>query len=145
MKIDKILVPFDGSTYSVNAIKYALDLAKSTGAHVHVVYCYEWRLHLSEVPEVPESLIDQIKANRKKEAEELLQKAEGVLANQGIKYTLETVVGSPGFELTEKAKSKEYDLIVMGSHGHSDIAGLFLGSVTHKVLNKIYCPVLIVP
>ena len=38
-----------------------------------------------------------------------------------------------------------YDLIVMGSHGHSDISGLFLGSVTHKVLNTIYCPVLVVP
>lgn len=42
------------------------------------------------------------------------------------------------------AKTGDFDLIVMGSHGHSDIAGLFLGSVTHKVLNKVYCPVLIV-
>jgi len=47
--------------------------------------------------------------------------------------------------LSSLAKSKEFDLIVMGSHGHSDIAGLFLGSVTHKVLNTIYCPVLVVP
>jgi nucleotide-binding universal stress UspA family protein len=143
MKIDKILLPFDGSAYSVNAAKYALELAKLIAAHVHVVYCYEW--NNLQLTELPQSLFDEIKANRKRDAEELLQKADGVFANQGINYTLEAVVGSPGFELIKIAKSKEYDLIVMGSHGHSDIAGLFLGSVTHKVLNKIYCPVLIVP
>ena len=60
-------------------------------------------------------------------------------------YQLETIAGLPGDVLASQAKSKEYDLIIMGSHGHSDIAGLFLGSVTHKVLNTIYCPILIVP
>jgi len=95
--------------------------------------------------EVSEILIEQIRMNRKKEAQGLLKRAEGIFENQGIKYTLETVSGPPGELLTKRAKSGEYDLIIMGSHGHSDIAGLFLGSVTHKVLNKIYCPVLIVP
>jgi nucleotide-binding universal stress UspA family protein len=35
------------------------------------------------------------------------------------------------------------DLIVMGSRGGSDLAGLFLGSVAHQVLNKAECPVFI--
>lgn len=142
MKIDKILLPFDGSEYSKNAARYALDLAKMTHAHVNIVYCDEWRMNFTEVPE---SLVEQIKMNRKEEAAVLLKAAEGIFENQGVKYSVETITGSAGEILTRRAKSKDYDLIIMGSHGHSDIAGLFLGSVTHKVLNKIYCPVLIVP
>ena len=142
MKIKSILLPFDGSEYSINATKYALDLAKLTDAHVNIVYCDEWKLNYSEVPQ---SLLEQIRVNRKQEAQVILKRAEGIFENQGPKYTLEVVSGSPGEVLTKRAKSKQYDLIIMGSHGHSDIAGLFLGSVTHKVLNKIYCPVMIVP
>jgi nucleotide-binding universal stress UspA family protein len=142
MKIDNILLPFDGSEYSKNAARYALDLAKTTHAHVNIVYCDEWRMNFTEVPE---SLVEQIKMNRKEEAAILLKAAEGIFENQGVKYSVETITGSAGEILTRRAKSKDYDLIIMGSHGHSDIAGLFLGSVTHKVLNKIYCPVLIVP
>lgn len=143
MKIEKILLPFDGSVYSVNATRYALDLAKLYGAHVAIVYCYEeWDGVLSEIPA---TLIREIRSNRKIEAEAILKKAEGIFENQGVPFTLETIAGSPGYVLAARSKSKEYDLIIMGSHGHSDIAGLFLGSVTHKVLNTIYCPVLVVP
>jgi nucleotide-binding universal stress UspA family protein len=142
MKIERILLPFDGSVHSLNATKYALNLAKQTGAHVTIVNCYEWRANISEVPN---SLIEDLKSNSKKGAEDILRKAREIFEEQGVEYTLETIAGAPGYVLTNQAKSKNYDLIIMGSHGHSDIAGLFLGSVTHKVLNTIYCPILVVP
>ena len=112
------------------------------GAHVTILNCYEWRSNISEVPD---SLVEDLKKNSKKKADDLLKIASDIFKNQGVDYTLETIVGPPGYVLSNLAKSKEYDLIIMGSHGHSDIAGLFLGSVTHKVLNTIYCPVLVVP
>lgn len=143
MKIEKILLPFDGSDHSVNAAKYALDLAKLFGSHVTIINCYEW--HGNNLPEVPELLVKDLKINIQKEAEVILKRAAGIFENQGVEYKLETISGAPGYVLTKLAKSREYDLIVMGSHGHSDIAGLFLGSVTHKVLNTIYCPVVVVP
>ncbi len=142
MKIEKILLPFDGSSHSMNAANYAFDLAKLYGAHVTIIHCYEWRGYASEVPE---SFADNLKAIGKEKAEGILQKAEGVFAGKGVEYNLESVASAAGLVLTKRAESKEYDLIIMGSHGHSDIAGLFLGSVTHKVLNTIYCPILIVP
>lgn len=143
MKFEKILLPFDGSAYSMNATKYALELAKRYGAHVTIIHCFdEWDASVSEIPD---SLLEEIRANKKEEAETLLKKAKGIFENQGVEFTTEAVAGSPGYVLSSRSKSKEYDLIIMGSHGHSDIAGLFLGSVTHKVLNTIYCPVLIVP
>jgi len=142
MKIKKILLPYDGSEYSNNAANYALGLAKMTGAQVTIVNCYIWSWNM---PEVPELIIKDIKANMKKEAEEVVKRAERIFAQQGVEYELETHLGDPGLVLTNLAKSKQFDLIIMGSQGHSEIGGLFLGSVTHKVLNKIYCPVLVVP
>ena len=144
MKIEKILLPFDGSDKSIDAAKYALTLAKSFAAHVTIMNCYELTgdMHSSEIPE---EMIEEIHSGIKKGAEELLKAAADIFAEQGVEYKLEAVAGAPGYVLTELAKSKEYDLIVIGSHGHSDITGIFLGHVTHKVLNTIYCPVLIVP
>ncbi len=142
MKTDKILLPFDGSLHSVNAANYALNLAKLLGAQVTVIYCFDWRGDMSEVPDL---LISELKERRKEEASEVLKIAGDIFTGQGVKYSLETKLGLPGHVLVTLAESKAYDLIIMGSHGHSDIAGLFLGSVTHKVLNTIYCPVLIVP
>lgn len=142
MKIKKILLPYDSSEYSNNAANYALHLAKMSGAHVTIVHCYIWSWNM---PEVPELIIKDIKANMKRDAEEVVKRAERIFAQQGVEYELETHLGDPGYVLTNLAKSKEFDLIIMGSKGHSEIGGLFLGSVTHKVLNKIYCPVLVVP
>ena len=143
MNIKNILLPFDGSTYSVSATYSALDLAKRYNAHVTVVYVYdEWDPVLAEVPG---NLVAQVETVRQDEAGKVLSRADGIFEDEGVEYTLETVRGRPGDILVGMAKSEKFDMIVMGSHGHSDIAGLFLGSVTHKVLNTIYCPVLIVP
>jgi nucleotide-binding universal stress UspA family protein len=143
MKIGKILLPYDDSAHSLNAANYALELAKLSPAHVTIVTCYDegnW-----ELSGISDFLIEGIRANRKKKADEILEKVGVLFANHGVDYQLQTIAGSPGDVFTSQAKSKEYDLIIMGSHGHSNIAGLFLGSVTHKVLNTIYCPILIVP
>jgi len=142
MQIKKILLPFDNSVHSVNAAHYALGLAQLTGAHVTIVHCYEWE---ASIIEVPSPLIKDIESTSRKKAEDILKTAEEIFNARGVDYTLNVVYGSPGKVLSEYSKSKGYDLIIMGSHGHSDIAGLFLGSVTHRVLNTIYCPVLVVP
>lgn len=143
MSIKKILLPFDGSDHSLHAAGYALNLAKRSKAHVTLVTCYDegnW-----ELSGISDFLVEGIKANRKKMAGELLKNTAEIFTKEGVGYQIEAIAGEPGQVLTTKAKSKEYDLIIMGSHGHSDIAGLFLGSVTHKVLDTICCPVMIVP
>lgn len=143
MKIKNILLPYDGSFHSINAAKFALDLARLYEAHVTILYCYEEEGTSPKM--LPPNLISAINENNRAEAKKILNGGIGVFENQGVDYSTELIKGSPGKVLTNLAKSDNYDLIIMGSHGHSDIAGLFLGSVTHKVLNKIYCPVMIVP
>ena len=142
MQISKILLPVDGSIYSDHATEYAIYLAQLSGAQIKAVSCYEW---LGNMPEMSGSVVKELIKGLKEQSEEVLEKTAEILAAAGVEHSVECLSGSPGTLLSSLAKSKEYDLIIMGSHGHSDIAGLFLGSVTHKVLNTIYCPVLVVP
>ncbi|MEE4164695.1 MAG: universal stress protein [Desulfocapsaceae bacterium] len=142
MQFTNILLPVDGSNYSDHATEYALYLARQCGARITAVSCYEW---LGHMPDVNGSLIEELKDKIARQAAEVLNQTSRILTKAGIEHDTEILSGEPGKMLTSLAKSKRFDLIVMGSHGHSDIAGLFLGSVTHKVLNKIYCPVLVVP
>lgn len=142
MKIAKILLPVDGSIYSNNAVDHAIYMASLSGAHVTAVYCYEW---LGGLTELADSVVEELKDKMRLQAESVLEQAARKLADHDIAHETRPISGAPGTMLSNLAKSKEYDLIIMGSHGHSDIAGLFLGSVTHKVLNTIYCPVLVVP
>src|SRR5262249_7275544 len=50
--------------------------------------------------------------------------------------------GTPFYEIIRFAKEGDVDLIVMGTHGHSGLTHVLLGSVTEKVVRKALCPVL---
>ena len=142
MKFKKILLPFDDSTYSINAAHCALSIAKQMGSHVTIINCYDLN---PSIMEVPSPLICDLEEICKSKSENILKVAEEIFRDRGVDYILKPICGLPGKILADISKSKEYDLIIMGSQGHSDISGLFLGSVTHKVLSTMYCPVLVVP
>jgi nucleotide-binding universal stress UspA family protein len=142
MYIANILLPVDGSNFSGHAVEYAIYLARLSGARITAVSCYEL---LDATLEVSGIFARQVRESAEKQAAGILENAAQLMKSAGVDYIAKVILGSPGKVLTDLAKSKEFDLIVMGSHGHSDIAGLFLGSVTHKVLNTIYCPVMVVP
>lgn len=142
MQMSRILLPVDGSSYSDHAVEHAVYCAKLSGARVTVISCYEWSGYMLEMPE---SMVADLKKKYAEEAQQIVEQASKKLEAAGVDYEVKLIAGSPGSELPKLAKSKDYDLIIMGSHGHSDLSGLFLGSVTHKVLNKIYCPVMVVP
>jgi nucleotide-binding universal stress UspA family protein len=63
----------------------------------------------------------------------------------GVECQTKTVEGNPGDEIVDYAAKIGADLIVMGSHGHSGVRRLLLGSVAEKVLHRTPCPVLVVP
>lgn len=142
MQITNILLPVDGSSSSDDAVRYTVTLAKLSGAKVTMVNCYEWVGHMDDVQD---DVVAELKANFEKEAAAVLENAGKMFEEAGIKYSDNVVSGSPGKVISGLARSGEYDLVVMGSKGHTDIGGLFMGSVTHKVLSTLHCPVLIIP
>lgn len=139
MFYSRILLPTDGSEHSLRAAAHAAPLANE-GADIFVV---------TVVPEIPAVIGGEHRkmAEREIRAGALLL-TDPVLAifNQdGVKALAETIFdNSPADGILKAAERYGCDLIVMGTRGRSDFEGLFLGSVTHKVLAHAAVPVLVV-
>lgn len=142
-KKKRFLLPVDGSECSLNAARYAIEMAVAAKAAVDVVTCYD------KVPaimsETKGKYLKEFKSLLIAESSKTLEGYEKLLNASKLEYSLKAVEGSAGRVIKDLAKSGKYDLIVMGSKGHSEVGGLFMGSVTRKVLTNVVCPVLIVP
>jgi nucleotide-binding universal stress UspA family protein len=134
---EKILLAVDGSAPSDRATKESIDLATKLGSEVIVVHVKETERTWAGAYEL-ESL---------EEANELVDRAVRDLKDAGISARGEiqrSVYGRAARVILELASAEGADVIVLGSRGLSDLAGLVLGSVTHKVLHLAHCPVLVV-
>lgn len=138
MKITRILLPVDGSRMSDAAADMAIDLAGEAGTVVllHVRRTVPTGLGQPNANELLEYLT--------KGAEEVVSHYRDRLTKAAVDFQ-ELVVGGDVAEVVANvADVEQCDLIVMGSKGKSDLEGLFLGSVTHKVLQTTSRPVLVV-
>jgi nucleotide-binding universal stress UspA family protein len=78
------------------------------------------------------------------ESDKVLAPVKSFLAQQGWNVEFLDRRGSPGEQIAEVATGGEFDLVVMGSHGHSALAGVVMGSVATQVLAKCKTPVLLI-
>ena len=138
MKLDKILVPLDGSMLAETALPAACGVAGTAGAAISL-------LRAAEATTLPGS--DKIAAQVKavQEAETYLAQVVERLKARGIDR-VETHVwyGPAAASIVEAAAAQKIDLIVMGSRGLSTVGGLLLGSVSHKVVSLADCNVMTV-
>lgn len=139
MKFSNILIPVDESKHSKGAFDYGLSLAEMTNAHITILHCHR---------PVPTGLGEP---NFQKAIDDYTRESYGIikpytqeLTKKGMKFTEKVIGGETAKTITSIAEHDECDLIVMGSKGKSDIEGLLVGSVTHKVLHTAPCPVLVV-
>lgn len=139
MELKKLMVAVDGSEHSMRAAEYAADLATLGGAHVILVYC---RRRLS--PILGEPYFQQALETLMEQSTQLMEPFVKMLQKKGVSFTDTVLEGAPGSMIPEAARIEGCDMIVMGSRGLSNLEGLFLGSVTHRVLQSASCPVLVV-
>jgi nucleotide-binding universal stress UspA family protein len=132
-----ILVAIDGSLYSQQALPTAIGFAQKFESDVFVLHVREHdrgraTVYSTETPaEATRLVADAVKAVRD--------------AGIGAKGQLiDVAVGHVAKAIVEAAAADDIDLIVMGSRGLGDIGGLFLGSVTHRVMQQTDVPVLVV-
>jgi len=133
---ETILLAVDGSEPSNRATETATDLAKRLGSEVIVVHIKEREVGRAGFP---------IEINE--EATELVDETVRRLKDVGVSARGEvrsTVFGRAARVILEVANESGAGLAVIGSRGLSDLAGLVMGSVTHKVLHLAHCPVLVV-
>ena len=143
MAITNILVPFDGSTYSLKAFNAALDIAKKQNAKIKVLTCLE-KDNLGAW--YKDSRVNkQIIRDAKKFAMTFLSKLEKKAKDSGVLISVHILeTKSISKQITDFAKSKKIDLIVIGSHGQTGFNRFLLGSVSNAVSQSAKCPVLII-
>ncbi|MCJ2165108.1 MULTISPECIES: universal stress protein [unclassified Pseudodesulfovibrio] len=138
MNISRILLPVDGSRLSDAAAEVCIDLA---GESASVVLLHVRRTVPTGLGEPNAS---NLLAHLDKQAEGVMAHYRARLNNASVDF-IELVIGGDVAEvITNVAEVEKCDLIVIGSKGKSDLEGLFLGSVTHKVLQTTGKPVLVV-
>lgn len=142
----RILLPTDGSPVSRKAVKQGVSLAKTLDAKVVGFFSPEDYRALLYSEYVPPSLMseEEFQAQARKTAEKHLALIEKTAKAEGVLYEgfyLASI--APWEAIIAAAKKKRCDLIVMGSHGRSGLAGVVLGSQTTKVLTHSKVPVLV--
>jgi nucleotide-binding universal stress UspA family protein len=134
----KILVPVDGSAYSLKAVKTACDLAKSQPPATLTLMAVSM-----EMPELEEGkyIADKMRG----QAEAALARAREVAQKCGtVSEVLLATGASPAEEIVKIAKKEQADLIVIGSRGLAGKTASFLGSTASKVVTYSPCSVLVV-
>jgi nucleotide-binding universal stress UspA family protein len=134
----KILVPVDGSAYSLKAVETACDLAKAQAPASVVLTAVA--VH---IPELEEGVY--IAEKMKVQAEASLAKAREVAQGKGVTAEVILATGaSPADEIVQAAKDQQADLIVIGSRGLAGKTRSFLGSTASQVVTYSPCSVLVV-
>ena len=142
----KILIATDGSSISRKAVKQGVALAKQVGAKVVGFFSpedYRVTFYSEFVPPIVISE-EKFQEQSKKAAEKRLRFIEQNAKAAGVTYESYYIASIvPWQAIIDAAKKKRCDLIVMGSHGRSGLAGVVLGSQTTKVLTHSTIPVLV--
>ncbi len=138
-KYSKILVPTDGSEYSLNAGKHAVYLAKALGAKVYVLNVVNTDLAFHAGIHYAEG-----KADMENTGKEATGKIKTVCDENGVECEELVVEGRPQEAIVDVAHNIKADCIVIGSIGMSAIERALLGSVSDSVLRHAKCPVLLI-
>lgn len=134
-----ILIAADGSDNSVRAANEAVKLARmSTDTFIEVLLVID-----------PDRIRDEVLHSTNHEEiefyrQERLQPVLDVLSGAELQPKLTTVKGEPGPTIVKYADANNVDLIVIGTRGLNALQEFVLGSVSHKVVKRAHCPVLIV-
>ena len=133
--LKNILMPTDFSETSEFATRYAIALAKEYGARLHVFHVVSTTATGSD-----KAFFENKMTREAQKSIDLLMKDE----LKSLEVAREIRTGVPFQEIVAEARSKDVDLIVMGTHGRTFLKYALLGSVAAKVVRKAPCPVLTV-
>ncbi|KHF39084.1 universal stress protein [Halalkalibacter okhensis] len=134
----KMIVALDGSEQSIRAAEKAIGLAKMSGAYTYVVYVVDGTTSKADVLQTWNSL--GIASNRVKKFTQVESNAK----KEGIPYEVKILRGDPAAKIISFSMEVDADLIVIGSRGLNQFQQMILGSVSHKVVKRAACAVLII-
>ena len=139
-KIARILVPLDFSPASMEALDYAVSLAKQFRATIHLLHVYPPD-EAASMPDAAHLLLQSAEATERlnEELASIHRKRVEALCPENCHIR----GGRPHQEIIRLARELDADLIVLSTRGHSGLKHLLLGSTAERVVRGAPCPVLV--
>ncbi|RMQ50090.1 Universal stress protein family [Pseudomonas cichorii] len=140
----KVLIPFDGSAHSKNALDYVIGLSGHLARPLQV--------HLLNVQASPvvysdylaPDMIDGVKAGLYNEANRVLEEAVVLLKRADIAHQTHVDLGNVAEQVQSAVKQLGCDTVVMGTRGLGSFGGFLLGSVANRVIHEVSVPVILI-
>lgn len=139
----RIVVGTDGSDTASAAVHHALNLARATGAQVHLVTAWS-RLPALALAGAHIAPVQMPTADDGAWISDLHRDIQSEASEYGVTTHAHAVEDGPAHALVEVAKTVDADLLVVGNRGMTGLRGK-LGSVPNTVAHKAPCAVLVVP
>jgi nucleotide-binding universal stress UspA family protein len=137
----KVMWATDGSDAADRALPLAKALAADGGGELLVAHCEELTMPGKAGGSFPVHADEgELKVKIERQVAELSE--EGVSASVQM---MRSRVGGAAHAIADAAREGGAEVIVVGTRGHTALAGLLLGSVTQRLLHISPCPVLAVP
>ncbi len=146
-KLKNILVPLDGSEYSIKALEYAGIMAKGFNSKLIALYILpssiRYNLPSNEENSEFNSEFNQIIQGSYIEAQNWLK---DMAKKIDIEIVTEVIIAKESIvsEIIQFGELRSIDLIIMGTRGRTGFKKLLLGSVASGVVTYAHCPVLVI-
>jgi hypothetical protein len=138
-KMEKLMVATDGSEYSESAIREAINLAKICSSNLIAVSVVKTNIEF-------DSVLPQFVEKNEHEAIKHLESVKAQAAKEGVNcMTIVSLSEEPYEDIVRHSSKNNVDMIIMGTHGRTDMKRLMMGSVTALVIGHVPCNVLVVP
>jgi len=156
-----ILISTDGSKDAEYAAYFGMSIAKRYDAKVYACNIIDSRNKilerhittfdetgkgrvLGESIQFSEAIIKRMREHMLKDAEKIAEGVKNIADKKGV--TAQTIVkdGNTAPEILKIVKTKDIDLVVLGSHGKGSISKMLLGSISEKIASTARCSVLVI-
>ncbi|MBO3463427.1 cation:proton antiporter [Aetokthonos hydrillicola Thurmond2011] len=137
-KIGHILVPTSGNEYNEHAVEVASAIAAQTGAVITIVNV----IHRTQQEYI--LFEEQTRHSVMEIAQQIVHQHADIAQGLGAIVKTEILTGIPEYEILKFARTRQVDLIVLGSSVRTVSGRAFFGHRTDAILNKAVCPVAVI-
>ncbi|MEW6585358.1 MAG: universal stress protein [Nitrospirota bacterium] len=138
-RMEKLMVATDGSEYSESAIRESINLAKICSSNLIAVSVVKTNQEF-------DSVLPQFVEKAEQEAIKHLESVKARAMKEGVNcISIVSRSEEPYEDIVRHASKNSVDMIIMGTHGRTDMKRLMMGSVTAMVIGHATCNVLVLP
>ena len=139
-EVKKILIPTDGSDYSIRAAEYGISIAKMLKAEIMVVYVMD-TVVLDQIAKASER--EDVEKELNQDGQQYINYILSLAKKENVKAASLLAKGRPVEQIVNLAKGLKMDLIVMGTYGRRGAERILMGNVAERVIEYAPCPVLV--